>query len=108
MKLSELSLKLGLANVTKEITDCEVTGCYIGDLLSWVMGRAQPGNIWITVQTNVNILAVATLTEVSAIVVPENITVDLPTVSKAETQGLNILKSDKTSYELAKAIGELI
>lgn len=108
MLLSELSPKLGLINVTKEIKDCEVTGCYIGDLLSWVMSKAQPGDVWITVQTNVNILAVAALTEVCCIVVPENIVVDEPTVLKAESQGINILKSDKTSFQLAKAIGELI
>ncbi len=109
MLLSEVIERLGLKQVTTEIDDIrEVTGCYIGDLLSWVMSKAQAGNVWITVQTNINILAVATLTDVSCIVVPENIVVDEPTVKKAEIQGINILSSSKTSYELACELAELI
>ena len=47
-------------------------GCYVGDLLSWVMARAQSGNVWITVMGNVNAIAVATLTDVCCIVLTEN------------------------------------
>ena len=108
MKLSELSQKLCLKKVTENIDDTEVSGCYIGDLLSLVMSKALPNDLWITVQTNINILAVATITEVACIIVPEGIVVDETTVKKAETQGINIFSSDKTSYELAKEIGGLI
>lgn len=108
MKLSELSEKLCLKKVTENIADTEVSGCYIGDLLSLVMSKAMPNDLWITVQTNINILAVATITEVACILVPEGIIVDEATVAKANLQGINIFSSDKTSYELAKEIGALI
>jgi hypothetical protein len=39
----------------------EITGGYTGDLLSWVMGRASCGNAWITIMSNINIIAVASL-----------------------------------------------
>ena len=60
MKVSELKEKLGMTLVTKEdFDDREIKGCYIGDLLSWVMGRAQSDNVWITIMNNINIVAVA-------------------------------------------------
>jgi len=109
MLLNEVVEKLELKPVTDRIDgERDVTGCYIGDLLSWVMSKAQTGNVWITVQTNINILAVATLTDVSCIVVPENIVVDEPTVKKANIQGITILSSSKTSYELACELAALI
>lgn len=109
MLLSEIAEKLKLTPVTDSIDgNREVTDCYIGDLLSWVMSKAQPGNIWITVMTNINIIAVATLTDVSCIIIPENIVVDEPTVKKANMQGINIFSSSKTSYRLAKELAELI
>ena len=52
--------------------DNQADGCYVGDLLSWVMARAQSGNVWITVMGNVNAIAVATLTDVCCIVMTEN------------------------------------
>ena len=86
----------------------EITGCYIGDLLSWVMSKAQPGNVWITVQTNINILAVATLTDTACIVIPEDIKVDDMTLKKANVQEISIYQSSKTSYQLAKELSALI
>lgn len=109
MKLCDVIEKLGLKQITDEIDATrEVTGCYIGDLLSWVMSKAQSGNVWITVQTNINILAVATLTDVSCIIVPESIVVDENTLKKANMQGITILSSSKTSYELACELAVLL
>lgn len=105
MKLREMMEKLDLKLVTQDFEeDREVNGCYIGDLLSWVMSRAQSGDAWITVQTNINIVAVAALTDVACIIVPESIEVDAPTVQKANMQDIVILSSDKNSYELAKLL----
>lgn len=105
MKLNELKEKLELKNITEYFDgDREITGCYIGDLLSWVMSRAQEGNVWITVQTNINILAVASLTDCACIIIPENIELDSNTVKKADMQNITILGSSKTGYELAKLI----
>lgn len=109
MDLLTAAQKLGLTPVTEiHNGQREITGCYIGDLLSWVMSKAQPGNVWITVQTNINILAVAALTDAACIVIPENITVDEATLKKAAVQEINIYSSSKTSYELAKELAQII
>jgi len=108
MKISDVVQKLDLKIITQpNFEDREVAGCYISDLLSHVISKAQQGNIWITVQTNVNIVAVATLTEVSCIIIPEEIIVDEATVKKANIQDIIILSSSKNSYELAVGINEL-
>ena len=109
MKLNEVVQKLDLKIITQnDFDDREVAGCYIGDLLSWVMSKAQMDNIWITVQTNINIVAVAALTDVSCIIIPEEIIVDEATIKKANMQDIVILGSAKNSFELAIAINELL
>ncbi len=107
MKLNEMIEKLGLEIVTKG-EDKEVTGCYIGDMLSVVMSRAEEGNIWLTVQTNVNIDAVAVLTEVSAIVLVEGMEPDESAVEKAKMQDITILKTQETAFSLACRIREIL
>ena len=54
----------------------DISGVYIGDLLSWVMGRAESGDAWITIMSNVNIIAVASLSDVSCIILSENVEID--------------------------------
>lgn len=105
MNLSELVKKLDLTPVTSSFEDKPVSGCYIGDLLSWVMGRAQAGDIWITIMNNINIVAVAALTDCAAILLCESVSVSQEIVSKAEAEGIAIFSSDKTAFELARLLG---
>ena len=98
-----LSLKL-LAG--EEGLSQEVSGCYIGDLLSWVMARAQAGNVWLTVMGNVNAVAVATLTEVSAIVLTESAALDAEAAVKAEQQGIPVYTCAENTYETAVRVYE--
>ncbi len=109
MKVSQLIEKLNLSVFTSpDFDDRDVDGCYIGDLLSWVMGKAQSGNIWITIMNNVNIVAVATLTDVSCILLCENVKADESVIEKANSQGIIILGSELNAYELAsKLSGEI-
>ncbi len=79
----------------------QADGCYIGDLLSWVMARAQSGNVWITVMGNVNAIAVATLTDVCCIVLTENATLDADAAQKAEMQGIPVYGCTANSYDTA-------
>ena len=105
--VKELAGKLNLKVVTGEGgLHKEVQGAYICDLLSWVMSRAQKGNVWITVQTNVNVAAVALLTEVSCVIVPENIKIDEQTIVKANNENIPLLSSSSKAYELAVMIHE--
>jgi len=102
MKVSELINKLNPEILTSsDFQDRDVTGCYIGDLLSWVMGKAKQGDAWITIMNNINIVAVAELTDVSCIIISEGLSVGEDIIKKADEEGIIILKSDKTSYELA-------
>ncbi len=107
MKLYEMIEKLNLEVVTKG-EDKEVTGCYIGDMLSVVMSRAEEGNIWLTVQTNVNIDAVAVLTECAGIVLVEGMEPDEETKEKAKMQDVTILKTQETAFLLACRIKEIL
>jgi hypothetical protein len=101
MKVNEFSEKLGLKVLTgKAGLDKDIAGMYVCDLLSWVMSHAEKGNAWITVLTNLNVVAVALLTEVSCIIVPENIKVEEPTIMKAQQEGIVILSTFKTTYEI--------
>lgn len=109
MNVSDLVNKLDLKVLTDcDISDREVSGCYIGDLLSWVMGRATSGDVWITIMNNINIVAVASLTDCACILLCEGVNVEKEIIDKANSQDIVILQSDKTAYELAKLIsGEL-
>ena len=68
MNVKEFAEKLDLKVLVEGDTEREITGCYIGDLLSWVMGRAPEDSAWLTVMGNINSIAVATLADVSCIV----------------------------------------
>ena len=107
MTVTELKDTLSLTPVTLPEGDREVQGVYIGDLLSWVMGRAQADNVWLTIMSNLNIVAVATLADVSCIILCEGVTLDEAVKNTAEAKGVNILATDKTAYETAKRLAEL-
>lgn len=107
MKVNELAEKLKL-RVLVSGGNAEISGCYIGDLLSLVMSRAQEGEVWLTVQTNVNIIAVAVLTEISCIIVTEGMEVPEETLRKAEEQGVALFQSSQTSYELACVLSQIL
>ncbi len=107
MTVNELLQSLSLTPITVPDGDRRVEGVYIGDLLSWVMGRAQCDNAWITIMSNLNIVAVATLADVSCIILAEDVTPDEQVIETAASKGVNILSTDKTAYEVAAALAEL-
>lgn len=78
----------------------EVKGAYSCDLLSWVMSHTKDADAWITVQTHVNIIAVASLLNLSCIIIPESIEVDEDTIVKAKAEGIPLLRTDLDSYKI--------
>lgn len=88
--------------------DKEVVGAYVGDLLSWVMGKANSGDVWITIMSNVNILAVATLADTSCILLAENTQIDDDIKKTAEEKGINILSTELSAYQAAIKVSESI
>lgn len=107
MTVAELAKKCEFETVVLPDSDREIAGGYIGDLLSWVMGRAKADSAWITIMSNINIVAVASLTDVSCIILAEGVTVDDNVKSTAEAKGVNILSSSLPAYETAMAISRL-
>ena len=81
--------------------DREITGVYIGDLLSWVMGKARSGDAWITIMSNVNILAVASLTDCACIILSEDVVLEEEVIKTAENKGINVLSFFGSSFEAA-------
>ena len=108
MNITQAVEKLNLKTLVSGDMEREITDCYIGDLLSWVMGRAPEDSIWLTVMGNINSIAVATLADVSCIVLVENAALDEDAKKKAELHDVTILQSEENSYALATKIYELL
>lgn len=106
MTVTELCEKCGFEAVCMPEPDREVTGGYCGDLLSWVMGRAKSGQAWVTIMSNLNIAAVATLCDTACIVLSENVSPDTGVAESAEMRGINILKTPLPTFEAAVLISE--
>ena len=88
--------------------DREISGAYVGDLLSWVMGRAKADNAWITIMSNLNVIAVASLLDLSCVIFAEGVVPDEELVSVAAEKGVNLICTDLPSYEVAVKISEIL
>ena len=85
-----------------------VEGGYMGDLLSWVMGRAQSGAAWITIMSNQNVAAVAALSDVACVILSEGVQPDPDLLKKAEMQSINLLGTKEGSFQTAVALGKAL
>ena len=96
--------------VLTETTDmgAAVTGCYVCDLLSLAMSKVSCGDAWITVQTNVNIVAVSVLTEATCVVVAEGMNVEDAVIEKANEENVVIIRTQKSAYDAAVEIGKTL
>ena len=108
MTVRELAESCGFGTISLANGEHQVSGAYIGDLLSWVMGRASADNVWITIMSNINVIAVASLSDVSCVIFAEGVTPDDDIVSVAKEKGINLLSSDLPTYETAVKISELL
>jgi len=104
---SEYAKTLGLEIVCAG-DECIVTGCYIGDLLSWVMGRASAGQVWLTIMSNTNVAAVASMTEVACVVLCEKAKADPELIERANKLGLPIFRTAKSAYDMAVLTHEFL
>ncbi|MBQ2253105.1 MAG: hypothetical protein II328_03885 [Clostridia bacterium] len=82
----------------------EVHGAYSGDLLSWVMGRAEADNAFLTIMTNVNVVAVASLAELSCVIFCEDVSIGEDVINAAKEKGINLLVSKKPTFETALSL----
>lgn len=91
-----------------ERLDAEVTGGYAGDLLSDVMANSAKGQVWVTRQVHQNIVAVATLKELSGIIIVQGAMPDKDTVAKAEKEVLPVLTTSLSAFEVVGRIHSLL
>jgi len=108
MNLAGLVEQLGLQAFTgREELKRAVSGGYVGDLLSDVMAHARQGNLWITIQAHPNIVAVAVFKQLAAIVLVNGREPAAETVQQAEKEGVPILGTPLSAFELVGKLYEL-
>jgi len=109
MKLRELIKRTGLEIVTGETgLDKEVSGGYTSDLLSDVMGNSREGQVWITMQTHMNVIAVATLKDHAAVIFVSGNRPAAETVEKAVAEGVTLLATRDEAFTISGKIYTLI
>ena len=106
MNLTELSVRLGLETVSGSTEGREWRGVYAGDLLSRAMSHVKADNLWITIMPNANVIAVASLTEAAAVILAEGVELLPDALDAAEENGIIVLSSKHTVFELCAAIYE--
>jgi serine kinase of HPr protein (carbohydrate metabolism regulator) len=109
MKVRELVEKLGLTIFCgEENLDNDIKGGYVSDLLSDVMGFAQEGNVWVTLQTHKNVIAIASLKELAAIVLVKGNKPEEDMLEQAKEEGIPVLGTNAQTFEVAGKIYQLI
>lgn len=108
MTAKEIREQLHLTVFCEATPDAEVTGGYTGDLLSWVMGRSEKGNCWITIMSNRNVGAVAHLTEAAMVVLAEDVEPDQGTLDAFVENGLNLYGSSESAFSVSGKVANLI
>lgn len=102
MTLEKLLQKIDGKVITENTKEITIDNIYICDLLSWVMSHAKKGDAWITVITNVNVPAVALLAEVACVIIPEDIQVEELTLRKAKENGIIIIGTQYSAFDICK------
>ncbi|MDD3832199.1 MAG: hypothetical protein PHW00_06080 [Clostridia bacterium] len=104
MKIQEVINRLNatVVNIPPDYNR-EIEGGYCGDFLSWVMGRAPEGTLWFTVVNNVNVSAVAHLTDVACTVICEGVECDTALIDRARQQGICLIRTNLTVFDAIKA-----
>ncbi|MDR2512095.1 MAG: serine kinase [Bacteroidales bacterium] len=100
LNLKVFSGEKGLNNI--------IDGGYVSDLLSDVMGHAEAGNLWLTLQTHKNIMAIASLKELSAIILVKGYEPEADTIRQSDEEEIPILGSSEATFELAGKIYDLL
>lgn len=109
MNVNNIVEKLGLKVIGgAEGLKNEVTGAYVSDLLSDVMGNIEDGNVWITLQTHKNVMAIASLREASAVILVKGLQPDADMLEKANEEGIPVLGTDMETFEVSGKLYQLI
>ncbi len=108
MKVCDITKKLNLTLYSgAKGLEKSVTGGYVSDLLSDVMGNAEEGAVWITLQTHKNIMAVASLKDLSAIILVKGFKPDEATMAQSEEENIPVLGTTMEAFEITGRLYKL-
>ena len=103
--IEKLDLRLLSGNISQT---AEVSGGYVSDLLSDVMGNAREGQIWITLQTHQNIIAVASLKDLAAIIIVKGLVPEKDTIAKSNLEHIPVLSTNLDTFTITGRLFELL
>jgi predicted transcriptional regulator len=102
MTIKEITKKLDLKVYSgADLLERKISGGYVSDLLSDVMGNANEGEVWITLQSHLNVVAIASLKELAAVILINGIVPDAAVVAKAEEEQVPLLVSMEPAFVAA-------
>lgn len=109
MNLQHVIDALNLTPLTepKDFARIEVTEGYTSDLLSCVMAGAPHGGVWVTLQAHTNIIAVAALLDLNAVIITEDAQPEPATIERANDEGITLLATPMKSFEVVGRLWEL-
>ena len=109
MTLQDVIDRLDLKILTQHENFAEIipTSGYTSDLLSCVMAGAKKGAVWVTLQAHLNIVAVAALLDMSAVIITEDARPDEATIAKANEEAITLLATPKQSFEVVGRLWEM-
>jgi hypothetical protein len=105
IKLQSLLSAIQASPLT-DVADASVTGCYISDLLSDVLANAKPGVLWVTIHTHRNVVSVASMKDITAVVFSCGRKPETAIVAEAVEEGILLLNTPLTTYEVAGKLWE--
>lgn len=109
MKISEIVTLLGLNVISGEGgLDRDITGGYTSDLLSDVIGGAHEGNVWITLQTHHNIIAIASLKDLAAVIIVKGLKATEETIKKSNEENIPVLSTNEETFTVTGRLYELM
>jgi predicted transcriptional regulator len=109
MRVSDLIRECNLKLFSGETgIENEITGGYVSDLLSDVMGFSKEGEVWVTLQTHQNVVAVASLKDLAAIVMVKGFEPEPDTLIHSNEEGIPILGTNMSTFEISGKIYQLL
>lgn len=101
------TLDLKVLTSPRDFSQIEIHSGYTSDLLSCVVTGAQPDGVWVTLIANINIVAVASLLEVPAIIITENAQPDEATIARANQEEIVLLSTPHGNYHIVGMLWQL-
>lgn len=109
MKVSDIVDSLGLKIESGQSgVNREIDGGYVSDLLSDVMGNSREGQVWVTLQTHKNVMAIASLKDLAAVILVKGFKPDEDMAKQSEEEGIPVLSTTDNAFEIAGKLYEIL